>query len=81
MGNGGVTPPFSTSVLDGGEWSASRSGRFTFGERAPGTHRIGGCVNPIAGLDAVDKRKISCPCRESNQGSPAGLRRYGLEVM
>jgi hypothetical protein len=30
-----------TSVLDGGEWSASRPARFTPRERAPGTHRIG----------------------------------------
>jgi hypothetical protein len=28
----------STSVLDGGEWSASRPGRPTPMERAPGTH-------------------------------------------
>jgi hypothetical protein len=27
---------FSSSVLDGGEWSASRLGFFTSGERAPG---------------------------------------------
>jgi hypothetical protein len=30
----------STSALDGGEWSASRPGRFTPGERTPGTHWI-----------------------------------------
>jgi hypothetical protein len=29
---------FLTSVLAGGKWSASRPGRFTHGERAPGTH-------------------------------------------
>jgi hypothetical protein len=29
-----------TSVLDRGEWSASRPGRFTPRERAPGTHWI-----------------------------------------
>jgi len=28
------------STLDGGEWSASRTGRFTLSERAPGTHWI-----------------------------------------
>jgi hypothetical protein len=33
-GSGGITPSFLTSVLDGGEWSASRLGRFTPGERA-----------------------------------------------
>jgi hypothetical protein len=30
-----------TSPLDGGEWSASRPGRFTPRERVPGTHWIG----------------------------------------
>jgi hypothetical protein len=33
---GGIDPPFLTSTLDGGEWSNSRPGRFTPGERAPG---------------------------------------------
>jgi hypothetical protein len=31
-----------SSALDGGEWSASRPGRFTPRERAPGTHWIRG---------------------------------------
>jgi hypothetical protein len=34
-GSGTVAPPFLTSALDGGEWSASRPCRFTPGERAP----------------------------------------------
>jgi hypothetical protein len=48
-----------TSALDEGEWSASRPGRFTPRERAPGTHWIGGWVGPGAVLDAVVKRNIS----------------------
>jgi hypothetical protein len=44
---------FLTSALAGGEWSASRSGRFT-----PGAHWIGGWVDPRAGLDDVEKRKF-----------------------
>jgi len=44
---------FLTSALDGGEWLASRSGRFTSGERTFGTHWVGGWVGPRAGLDAV----------------------------
>jgi hypothetical protein len=55
---GGVdvwTHIFLTSELVGGEWSASRPGRFTPGERAPGTHWIGGWVDPRAGLDDVEK--------------------------
>jgi hypothetical protein len=50
-----------TSALDGGEWSDSRHRRFTPGERAPGTHLIGGWVGPRAGLDDVEKRKLLTP--------------------
>jgi hypothetical protein len=50
--------PFLTSELDGGEWSASRPGRFTSREIAPCTHWIGGWVGPRVGLDDVEKRKI-----------------------
>jgi hypothetical protein len=35
-------------------WLASRPGRFTAGERAPGTHLVG----PRADLDDVEKRKF-----------------------
>jgi hypothetical protein len=59
-----------TSALDGGEWSASRPGRFTPREKAPGTHWIGDWVGPRAVLDAVVKRKIPSPCRELNPRTP-----------
>jgi hypothetical protein len=36
------TNVFLTSALDGGEWSASRPGRFAPGEGAPDTHWIRG---------------------------------------
>jgi hypothetical protein len=68
--SGDIAPPFLTSALDGGEWSASFPGRFTPGETAPGTHWTGGSVGPRTGLDA-EKRKISLPRRESNTGRPA----------
>jgi hypothetical protein len=41
---------FLTSALAGGEWSASRPGRF-----APGTHSLGGWVDPRASLEDVEK--------------------------
>jgi hypothetical protein len=41
-----------TSALDGDDWSASRPGRFTPRETAPGTHWIGGWVGPRAVLEA-----------------------------
>jgi hypothetical protein len=48
----------SISALDGGEWSALHPNRFTRGERAPGTHWIGGWVDPRAGLDNLETRKF-----------------------
>jgi hypothetical protein len=39
-------------------------------ERAPGTHWIGGWVGPRSVLDAVVKRKIPNPFRESNPRIP-----------
>jgi hypothetical protein len=49
---------FLTSALGGDEWSASRPGRFTLGEKAPSTHWIGGWVDPRAGVDDMEKRKF-----------------------
>jgi hypothetical protein len=40
-------------ALVGDEWSPSRSGRFT-----PGTHWMGGWVDPRAGLDDVEEKKF-----------------------
>jgi hypothetical protein len=73
MRSGGIAPQFLSSAQNGGEWSASRSGRLTPGEIAPGTHWIWGWVGPRVGLDTAEKRKI-IPRRESNPGRLA--RRY-----
>jgi hypothetical protein len=52
---------FLISVLDRGEWSASRSGRFTFRERAHGW------VGPrVAGR--FEGERMSCLFRDSNPG-------------
>jgi hypothetical protein len=40
------------------------------GEKAPSIYWIGGWVGPKAVLDAVVKRKIPSPCRESNPRTP-----------
>jgi hypothetical protein len=48
---------FLTSALDRGEWSASCPGSFPPWVKAPGTHWIGGWVDPRAGLNAVAKRE------------------------
>jgi hypothetical protein len=47
-----------TSGLVGGEWSASRPCRFIPVERSPGTHWIGGWVDPRASLDDLEDRKF-----------------------
>jgi len=39
-------------------------------ERAPGTHWIGGWVNPRASTDAVAERQIPSPSHESNPRTP-----------
>jgi hypothetical protein len=62
---------FLSLTLGEGERSTSCPGRFTPGETALGICRLGGLVGPRAGLDAVDWRKTSCPCRKSNPGRPA----------
>jgi len=54
---------FLTSALDGGEWSASFPSHFMPGKRAPSIHRIGGWVEPRAGLNTVKKRKIPASAR------------------
>jgi hypothetical protein len=71
MGLGNITPPFLTSILDEGEWSASTPGRFTPGEIVPIMHWIRGCLGPRAGLDFMEKRNTS-PLRgiEPQSSSP-----------
>jgi hypothetical protein len=49
---------YITSAVAGGEWSASRPGRFTPGEKARDTLWIGGWVDPRAGMDDLEKRKF-----------------------
>jgi hypothetical protein len=51
-----------TSLLDVGEWSALHPNYFTPEEMVPDTHWIGGWVGLGANLDAVEKRKVFCPC-------------------
>jgi hypothetical protein len=70
-GIGGIAPNgFLTTALEGGEWSDSHPDRFTPGERAPRyplDRRLGGST---ASLDAVVKRRIPSPGRESNPWTP-----------
>jgi hypothetical protein len=52
---------FLTSALVGGEWPASRPGRFTPGERVPCTHWTGGWVDPRVGLDEEKRKFLTLP--------------------
>jgi hypothetical protein len=45
---------------------APRTARFTFTEKAAGTHSIGGWVDPRAGQDTVVNRKISNTFQDLN---------------
>jgi hypothetical protein len=71
MGSGGIAPGILTTALDVGEWSASRPGLFNPWQRDHVIHWIGGWVGPSTGLDAVAKRNIPWPFRESNPSRPA----------
>jgi hypothetical protein len=63
---------FSTSALDGGEWSAIATGRFTL--RYP----VGYEAGPMAGCNAVERREQpSCPWREL---TPPGPKSRGIQT-
>jgi hypothetical protein len=49
---------FLASALAGGEWSASRPGGLTPGERLPHTNLMGGWLGPRTGLNDVERTKI-----------------------
>jgi hypothetical protein len=69
-GSGGIAPRILTSALDGGEWSASRPGRFTPRGITARTHWVWGWVGPRAGMDMVSKTEIPSPRRESKPDHP-----------
>jgi hypothetical protein len=57
-----VAPPFLISTLDGGEWSASRPGRFIHWDRASITYPFDrSWVEPRVSLDRMAKSLLSLP--------------------
>jgi hypothetical protein len=72
---------YSSTILDLGTiwgWVVSFTSLQLYpGERAPGTHWIGGWVGPTVGLDAMEKRQI-LHYRESNPGQARGVSLYRL---
>jgi hypothetical protein len=83
-GSGCLDLLFLTSGRVGGEWLASRPGRFTPGERVPGTNWIGGWMRPRTEFDDVKKGeflnlpglKLRPLCRPARSQSLYRLRRY-----
>jgi hypothetical protein len=61
---------FSTSAIDGGEWSASRPIALYPQGKDPGTHCTGGWVGPRAGLDTGYGDKSSRLLRGSKLDRP-----------
>jgi hypothetical protein len=47
-------PPFLTSALDGGEWSAFRPVHIIPGEISSDAHLVGGWVGPVTGLNTEE---------------------------
>ena len=59
---------FLISTQDRGDWSALNSGHITAGEAPPVPTGQEAGVGPTAGLDVLEKIKISWPCPDSNRG-------------
>jgi hypothetical protein len=64
---------FLASALNVGGWSVSLPSHSTSGEGAFTVLWIRGCVGPIAGLDAVEKRRVSVPAGEKVLGGPTRI--------
>lgn len=65
---GGVvlSPPFLTSALEEGKRRVYVPAALSPRKNGPRTHWIRAWVSPRAGMDKVEKGKISCPNGESN---------------
>jgi len=61
---------FLTSALIGGEWATQNLAHFPL-RKNPGTDGIGRWLGLGADVEVVEKKNISCPCRNSNPESPA----------
>jgi hypothetical protein len=65
-GKEGVCLHSNTSPTDRGEWPGSGSSRCIPAEIVTGTNFIAGWVGPTAGLNPLEKMKVSCHCLQSN---------------
>jgi hypothetical protein len=75
-GSGGIAPPFLTSAVDGGEWSASRPGRFIARGRSPRyplDRRLGGPQGQSGRCG--EEKNLAVPGIEPGPSSPSLYRR------
>jgi len=64
-GSGDIAPRILNSTLGGGEWSASSPGSFTFVERDPGIHCLGGeWTSELVLIRWWREKSHHCPRRE-----------------
>jgi hypothetical protein len=74
-GSGGISPPFLTSALDGGEWSASRPCRFTPGETTQ--YPLGGPRNTVLPSPGMKRRLKNGVFRDVTPCGSCKNRRFG----
>jgi hypothetical protein len=72
--SGGIA--FSTSALDGGEWSVSRHGCFTRGGITTGTHWIRGWMGPSPSLYRLNLKKYATGKDLSNSAPAETKEKY-----
>jgi len=91
LGSGDIAPRILTSALGGSKWLASRSGRFTAGERALDNHWIGGesvwhmCVKSLI-LNQAPRHEdiLMTPTRnimKTFEKNAVKIRDFGMTVM
>ena len=69
VGDGAKFQAYSNSVLYEGEWPSSQTGRFYPGRKPPKYPPKMRLSGPQVGLDALEKRRVSYPCRKLNHYS------------
>jgi hypothetical protein len=70
-GSVGIAPPLLTPALYGANGQLHVPAALPLKERASVIYWVGGWLGFRAGMDAMEKKKISCPCRESIPDHPA----------
>jgi hypothetical protein len=75
-GSGGIAPPFLTSALDGGEWSASRPGRYIPGKKPLVSIEYEAGWAPVLVLTLWSREKSIAPAVNRTPVFQPEVRRY-----